>query len=263
MRADGNPLIGVFDSGVGGLSVLKAIRVLAPRSDLLYVADRLRAPYGTQSLDKVRTMSHEIASWLVTQGATTLVVACNTASAASLDSLRKANSEIPIVGMEPAVKPAAAMSQTGVIGVLATSTTFQSRLFESLVDVHAANVEVVPRACPQWVELVEDGQLDGPTVESSVAAEITPLLDDGADVLVLGCTHFSLLRPVIEKLAGTGVTVIDPAGAVATQAVRLAGQPKGDGRLTLAASGNRSDFARLALYIGIGEWSGTVLPFPG
>jgi glutamate racemase len=208
-------------------------------------------------------MSHEIASWLVERGATTIVVACNTASAAGLDSLREWSAEIPIVGMEPAVKPAAAASQTGVIGVLATATTFQSRLFESVVDTHAADVEVLPRACPQWVELVESGQFHGPEVESSVAAEITPLLDDGADVLVLGCTHFSLLRPTIERLAGAGITVIDPTGAVATQAVRVAGRPKGDGRLTLAASGDRSDFAKLAIDIGIGEWSGAVLPFPG
>lgn len=208
-------------------------------------------------------MSHEIASWLVEQGATTIVVACNTASAASLGSLRKGSPEIHFVGMEPAVKPAAAASQTGIIGVLATATTFQSRLFESLVESHAADVEVVPRACPQWVELVEGGHFDGPEVESSVAAEITPLLDDGADVLVLGCTHFSLLLPIIEKLAGSGSTVIDPAGAVATQAVRVASEPKGDGRLTLAASGDRSDFAQLAVDIGIGEWSGVVLPFPG
>lgn len=262
MRADGNPLIGVFDSGVGGLSVLKAIRALEPRSDLIYVADRGRAPYGTRSLDEVRTMSHEIASWLVNQGATTLVVACNTASAAALDSLREWNTEVSIVGMEPAVKPAASATETGIIGVLATAATFQGRLFESVVSTHTTNVEVVTQACPKWVELVENGDFDGPEVELSVAAEITPLLDSGADVLVLGCTHFSFLRPAIEKHAGIGITVIDPAKAVATQAVRVAGEPRGGGRLRLAASGDRPVFAKLAGDVGIGEWSGTVLPFP-
>lgn len=262
MRTDGNPLIGVFDSGIGGLSVLKAIRDLAPRSDLLYVADRGRAPYGTRSLDEVRTMSHEIASWLVKQGATTLVVACNTASAAGLDSLREWSAEVPIVGMEPAVKPAAAATKTGVIGVLATGTTFQGRLFESVVSTHATNVDVVTRACPQWVELVEGGRFEGPDVESAVAAEISPMLDNGADVLVLGCTHFSFLRPVIERHAGTGTVVIDPIDAVAAQAVRIAGNSRSAGRMRLAASGDRSVFAKLAGLTGIGEWSGIVLPFP-
>lgn len=255
-------MIGVFDSGLGGLSVLIEIKMLAPNADLLYVADRARAPYGNRSLDEVRSMSHEVATWLIQQGAETLVVACNTASAAALDSLRESGQEIPIIGMEPAVKPAAAASETGVIGVFATEATFQGRLFESLVSDQARNAKVVTRACPEWVEMVERGEFAGPDVDSTITAALIPMIDEGADVLVLGCTHFSFLRPVIERIAGPGITVIDPAPAVAAQTIRVAGVIGGEGRVRLAASGDPSVFARLASDVGIVYSSGEVLPFP-
>jgi glutamate racemase len=255
-------LIGVFDSGVGGLSVLSEIRALAPNVDLLYVADRDRAPYGNRSLDEVRSMSHEIAAWLVDRGAETIVVACNTASAAALDSLREWSPGIPIVGMEPAVKPAAATSETEIIGVFATEATFQGRLFESVVSIHAPGAKVVTQTCPDWVELVEQGRFSGPDVDTAVVAAVVPVIDQGADVLVLGCTHFSFLRPAIAKIAGPGITLIDPASAVATQTIRVAGTGEGQGRLGMAASGDRSVFAQLARDAGILDWSGEVLPFP-
>ncbi len=255
-------MIGVFDSGVGGLSVLKEIKALAPSADLLYVADRARAPFGTRSLDKVRSMSHELAAWLIDRGAETLVVACNTASAAALDSLREWSPGIPIVGMEPAVKPAAVSSDTGVIGVFATEATFQGRLFESVVSIHGRNAKVVTQACPEWVELVEQGKFSGPDVDTTVAAALAPVIDQGADALVLGCTHFSFLRPTIEKIAGPEVMVIDPAPAVAAQTIRVAGAIEGEGRLRLAASGDTSVFAQLARDVGIADCSGEVLPFP-
>ena len=242
--------------------MLQEIRGLAPSADLLYVADRARAPFGTRSLDEVRSVSHEVAAWLAGNGATTIVVACNTASAAGLDSLREWSPGIPIVGMEPAVKPAVAATETGVIAVFATAATFQGRLFESVVSTHAGSAEVVARACPDWVDLVETGRLHGPEVESAVEAAVTPTISEGADVLVLGCTHFSFLRPTIEKIAGPGITVIDPASAVAAQTIRVAGLIEGEGRLRLAASGDTSVFARLARDVGIVDWSGEVLPFP-
>ncbi len=255
-------MIGVFDSGVGGLSVLVEIKTLAPDADLLYVADRARAPYGIRSLDEVRSMSHEVATWLISQGAETLVVACNTASAAALDSLRESWPAIPIVGMEPAVKPAAATSETGVIGVFATEATFQGRLFESVVRDSARKAKMVTRACPEWVEMVERGEFAGPRVDATVAAALVPVMDEGADVLVLGCTHFSFLKPTIERIAGPGITVIDPAPAVAAQTNRVAGVIEGEGRVRLAASGDPSVFARLASGVGIVDSSGEVLPFP-
>ncbi|MFV1960732.1 MAG: glutamate racemase [Acidimicrobiia bacterium] len=255
-------MIGVFDSGVGGLSVLREIRALAPNVDLLYVADRDRAPYGNRSLDEVRSMAHEIAAWLVDRGAETIVVACNTASAAALDSLREWSPGIPIVGMEPAVKPAAATSETEIIGVFATEATFQGRLFESVVSTHAPDAKVVTQACPDWVELVEQGRFSGPDVDTAIVAAVVPVIDQGADVLVLGCTHFSFLRRAIAKIAGPGITLIDPAPAVAAQTIRVAGTGEGQGRLGMAASGDRSVFAQLARDVGIVDWSGEVLPFP-
>ncbi len=239
-------MIGVFDSGVGGLSVLRQIRIEIPDADLLYVADRGRAPYGLRPLSEVRAFSHEIAEWLLARGASTLVVACNTASAAALDDLRSTHHEVPIVGMEPAVKPAALSTKSRVIAVFATAATFQGRLFESVVSRFTEGVEVIPRACPKWVEIVEDGQTEGEDVMALLESDIRPVLEMGADTVVLGCTHFSFLRPAIEVLVGPEVTVIDPANAVARQTARVAPTSNGAGSLMLAASGDLAEFTELA-----------------
>lgn len=237
-------MIGVFDSGVGGLSVLTEIRKALADADLIYVADRGRAPYGTKTLTEVESMSADVARWLLERGATCLVVACNTASAAALESLRDRYPEIPIVGMEPAVKPAALVSKTGKVAVLATAATFQGRLFESVVSRFAEGVEVRTRACPEWVELVETGVIDGPRAEAEVGPTVEEATRDGADVIVLACTHFSFLKPLISRM--TGIEVVDPAPAVAAQTGRVAPAPGGSGRLTLAASGDIAEFSRLA-----------------
>lgn len=239
-------VIGIFDSGIGGLSVLGEIRALLPRADLLYVADRARAPYGNSSLAEVAVMSHGIASWLMDRGATTIVVACNTASAAALQSLRGQHTAMPIVGMEPAVKPAAEMTKTGKIGVFATAATFQGELFDSVVDRYAGSAEIHATACPQWVDLVERGLVSGREVTEAVEAQVRPAVDAGVDVLVLGCTHFSFLKQRIQEAAGPGVTVYDPAPAVATQVSRVAPTLAGGGLLQLAASGDVEEFVRLA-----------------
>jgi glutamate racemase len=254
-------VIGVFDSGVGGLGVLREIHRLVPGADLLYVADRGRAPYGPRSLVEVQEFSREIAGWLIERGASTLVVACNTASAAALDELRAQHPRFPIVGMEPAVKPAAEITASGVIAVFATAATFQGRLFESVVSRFGKGATVLTRACPEWVELVEGGLVAGPQVESSVAGWVLPVVEAGADALVLGCTHFSFLKPLIEQTAGEGVTVIDPAPAVALQTSRVAGLTPGSGLITLAASGDRRRFAELALQLA-GLETPDVLAFP-
>jgi len=239
-------VIGVFDSGVGGLSVLREIRAELPQADLLYVADRARAPYGPRELAQVQEFAHEIVVWLIDRGATTLVVACNTASAAALDELRLTHPYLPIVGMEPAVKPAAAATTSGVIAVFATAATFQGRLFESVVSRFTEGVTVIPRACPEWVVQVETGVVDGFEVEDLVAAVVASVVAEGADTLVLGCTHFSFLRPTIERVAGPDVIVIDPAAAVARQTSRVAFDPDGTGLLLMAASGDLEQFATLA-----------------
>jgi glutamate racemase len=189
------------------------------------------------------------------------VVACNTASAAALDELRILHPDLPIVGMEPAVKPAADLTTSGVIAVFATAATFQGRLFESVVSRFGKGASVITRACPEWVELVEAGILRGPKVEAAVARWVGPAIEAGADALVLGCTHFSFLRPVIEEMAGEGVTVIDPAPAVALQTARVARESDGSGTVTLAASGDLRRFAELANELA-GLHTGSILHFP-
>lgn len=237
-------MIGVFDSGVGGLSVLGEIRAALPRADLAYVADRARSPYGTKTLQEVEAISTEVAGWLIEHGATCLVVACNTASAAALESLRARYPETPVVGMEPAVKPAALASRSGKVAVCATAATFQGRLFASVVDRFASHLDVLTRACPQWVDLVERGEVMGRRASTSVRSIVDPLVEEHADVIVLACTHFSFLKPLIED--ASGLDVIDPAKAVAAQTARVAPDVDGSGTLRLAASGDTREFARLA-----------------
>ena len=255
-------MIGVFDSGVGGLSVLREIRGLMPSADLLYLADRSRAPYGSRTLDDVRQISMGIGEWLIDQGASTLVVACNTASAAALETLRDRFPGLPIVGMEPAVKPAAARTGSGVIAVFATAATFQGRLFESVVSRHGTGVRVVARACPQWVELVEAGLVVGDEVERSLRAPLNEAMEAGGDVAVLGCTHFSFLAPAITAMAGEALTVIDPAPAVAAQTARVATESGGEGMLRLAASGDPARLVSLASSLAGVTTPHPVLEFP-
>lgn len=239
-------MIGVFDSGVGGLSVLTEIRREMPFADLLYLADQERAPYGVRTLGEVAEMTEQAARWLLDRGATTITIACNTASAAALHALRANHPDVPIVGMEPAVKPAAVSSATGVIGVVATAATFQGELFASVMQRHAAGATVLTRACPRWVELVERAQVDGPEAIRQVESCLAPILDAGADTLVLGCTHFGYLVPLIEQVAGPALTIIDPAPAVARQVARIASADAGEGRLRLATSGEPARLERVA-----------------
>jgi glutamate racemase len=239
-------MIGVFDSGVGGLSVLTEIRRLLPRSDLLYLADQERAPYGVRSLDEVAAMANDVTGWLLDRGATVVTIACNTASAAALHQLRALHPGVPFVGMEPAVKPAAVRTTSGVIGVVATSATFQGELFASVVQRHSQGARIVTQACPSWVELVEASMIDGPEARARVERCLAPILDEGADTLVLGCTHFGYLVPLIGQVAGPALTIIDPAPAVARQVARIASDHPGEGRLRLATSGDPDRLARVA-----------------
>ncbi len=239
-------MIGVFDSGVGGLGILREMLPAFSGEHVVYVADRARAPYGSRSIDEVRSFSHDVASTLIERGASTVVVACNTASAGALSSLRSSFPEIAFVGMEPALKPAREATRSGVVGVLATEVTFQGELFSSLIDQFAADLTVLTRAAPEWVELVESGTIEGPEAEAAVSVHITPLLEAGADVIVLGCTHFPFLDTTINKVANGTATLIDPAGAVARQARRV--HESGEDRPTLQAlaSGDLDEFERLS-----------------
>lgn len=243
--------------------MLAEIRSELPEANLLYVADRARCPYGTRSLEEVRYLSHEVADWLVEKGASTLVVACNTASAAALHSLRAELTGIRVVGMEPAVKPAALTTKTGVIAVFATDTTFQGALYDSVVGRHAGDKRIITRACPDWVELVESGDIVSARGRALVAGPVQQVVAEGADRLVLGCTHFSFLRGIIESVAGPEVAIVDPTPAVAAQTARVATQIGGDGELRLAASGDTSELEYLLRRLTSLKASAPVLPFPG
>jgi glutamate racemase len=215
-------VIGVFDSGVGGLSVLREVRRLLPAADLVYLADQARAPYGERSLAQVRQYSEEIAAFLISLGAAPVVAACNTASAAALRHLRECWPEVPFVGMEPAVKPAATLTTSGVVGVLATQATFQGELFADLVARYGEGVRVLTRACPGLAARIEEVAPDDPDASEVLAGHARPLVEQGADVLVLGCTHYSFLQGGLAERVGPRVTIVDPAEAVARQVARVA-----------------------------------------
>jgi len=216
--------IGIFDSGVGGLSVLREFLELAPGHPVIYLADQAMAPYGERSLDEVRERSVAISSYLIARGCEVVVVACNSASAAALHHLRRVFPRIRFVGMEPAVKPAASVSERGVIGVLATDATFQGELYASVVDRHANGAIVVEQACPGLADAIERLGIAAPDTSELVARYVTPLRESGVDTLVLGCTHYPFVIDAITDAAGEGITVIDPAPAVAKQVLRVAGE---------------------------------------
>ena len=208
--------IAVFDSGVGGISVLKHIHHLLPNEHLLYVADCIHAPYGNKSAAEIQARCFAIADFLIAKDAKALVVACNTATAAAIDQMR-AKYSLPIIGMEPAVKPAAEASRSGIIGVLATTGTLQSAQFAALLESYGRNVEVVTQACVGLVECVERGELSQESTRALVKRYCQPLLDEGADSIVLGCTHYPLLKSLIQEVVGADVVLIDTGAAVASQ----------------------------------------------
>jgi glutamate racemase len=213
--------VGIFDSGVGGLSVLREIRRLLPGLPLVYIADQAHIPYGNKPLEDIRHFSFEITRLLLARGARLIVVACNTASAAALSSLREAHPDIPFVGMEPAVKPASQQTHSRVVGVLATPATFHGRMYSTLVERFAQDVQILTSTLPGLVEAIERGELETPATRAILAGAIRPMVEAGADTLVLGCTHFPFVLPLIRRIAGKGVTVIDPAPAVARRAAFL------------------------------------------
>ncbi|MGX5218314.1 glutamate racemase [Pseudomonas sp. S9] len=216
-----NAPVGVFDSGVGGLSVLAEIRQLLPHESLLYVADSAHVPYGEKSPEFIRQRCRAIAGFLLEQGAKALVLACNTATVAGAADLRQLYPDLPIIGMEPAVKPAAAITRSGVVGVLATSGTLKSAKFAALLDQFASGVRVVTQPCPGLVEQIEAGDLEGPATRALLERYVEPLLAQGCDTLILGCTHYPFIKPLLRQLVPDNVGLIDTGAAVAKQLQRL------------------------------------------
>lgn len=213
--------VGIFDSGVGGLSVLRAIRALLPAQPLLYFGDQAHVPYGSRSLEEVRQFALGITRFLLSRGAKLIVVACNTASAAALQHLRSEFPEVPFVGMEPAVKPAAESSRTHRVGVLATPATFQGALYASVVERFASSTILFQNTVPGLVQEIEAGRLDGRRSRKILRAALQPMLEQQIDTVVLGCTHFPFVIPLIQEIVGPQVQVIDPAPAIARQTRRL------------------------------------------
>ena len=212
--------VGVFDSGVGGLSVLREIRALLPAESLLYVADSGHVPYGEKSPEFIRERCRLIAGFLLGQGAKALVLACNTATVAGVAELRELYPQLPIIGMEPAVKPAAAATRSGVVGVLATTGTLKSAKFAALLDRFASDVRVVTQPCPGLVERIEAGALDGAATRELLQGFVAPLLAEGCDTLILGCTHYPFIRPLLRELLPASVSLVDTGAAVARQLQR-------------------------------------------
>ena len=242
-----NQPIGLFDSGVGGLSVWREIARQLPHENTLYFADQIHIPYGPRSLDQIRSFSEAITRYLIACGAKLIVVACNTASAAALKHLRATFPDVPFVGMEPAVKPAAQQTRTGVVGVMATPATFQGELFASVVERFANGVKLINQVCPGLVEQVEAGQLNTPETVALLDRFLTPIRSGGADTIVLACTHYPFVIDAIRQLA-PGIDVIDPAPAIARQVNRvlsdreLLASPDQIGQHRFITSGDRAHF---------------------
>jgi glutamate racemase len=217
MGGDSRP-VGVFDSGIGGLTILRELVRALPDERFIYFGDDANCPYGPRPEHEVIDLSLAAARWLIGHDAKAIVVACNTASVSAREALRAAYPTIPFVVVVPAVKPAAAMTRTGTVILAATARAINDRYTHELIDAFTRGVRVIPVACPHLVELVEEGHLTGPEPESALEGYLRPALDEGADVVVLGCTHFPALRVAVEAVVGPSVQVIDSGAAVAHQA---------------------------------------------
>lgn len=238
--------IGIFDSGIGGLTIYKAIRELMPNQELIYVADSIHLPYGDKSMNEILQYSKGISERLMEKGCQTIVIACNTASAAALHPLRKIYHNSTFVGMEPAVKPAAEQTQSGVVGVIATVATFQGELFKSVVERHGAGVKVIERPCPGLVQQIEAGHCNSIETETMLRHWLEPMLASGMDRLVLACTHYPFVLSLLQKICGTSVTIIDPAPAIARQVVRVVREQSTVSTDSYFTTGNKTQFVQAA-----------------
>jgi glutamate racemase len=217
-QATADAPIGVFDTGVGGLTILRDLLRELPDERYLYFGDTGNCPYGVRPEDEIRRLALAIADFLAAQRVKLMVVACNTISVVALDALRAAHPDIPFVGVVPAVKPAARLTRVGRVGVASTEASARGDYLRRLIAEHAQGVAVSAVGCPRLVLLAEAAELDGPVVEATIREDIAPLLADGVDVLVLGCTHFPAMRPAFERVVGPDVQVIDSGAAIARRA---------------------------------------------
>lgn len=242
--------VAIFDSGVGGLSVAREIRRALPAEHLLYLADHAYVPYGDRTTEEVRARTLAAGRWLEARGARVLVVACNTASGAALETLRE-HLGIPVIGMEPAVKPAVAATRNGRVGVMATAGTLRSERYARLVANHADGSRVIAQPCPGLADLIEDGHLDGDALRAAVEGFAAPLREAGVDTVVLGCTHYPFVRETIAAALGPGVSIVDSGHAIARQTERILSErgelaAGGPGSLRLLTTGDPAEVAPVA-----------------
>ncbi|NND15695.1 MAG: glutamate racemase [Eudoraea sp.] len=214
-----NP-IGLFDSGLGGISIWQAVHSMLPRESTLYLADSKHAPYGEKSKEEILALAEKNTEYLLSENCKLIVVACNTATTQAISHLRN-KYKVPFIGIEPAIKPAALDTKTNKIGVLATKGTLTSALFHSTATMHAAGVEVFEREGTGLVGRVEKGELDGPELEAHLRQLVQPMLDEGVDQLVLGCTHYPFLIPSLQKVLPESVTIVDCSFAIARQTAAI------------------------------------------
>lgn len=249
MKSDRRP-IALLDSGVGGLSILREVRRQLLNEDILYFADQGHVPYGPRPREEIRGFTAAITRFFIRNEAKLVVLACNAASAASLNHLREVFPRTGFVGMEPAIKPASERTRSKVIGVLTTRATFQGDLYASLVDKYARNLQVEVAICPEFVTLVENGQHATPLAKEVAAGILEPMIAAGADQIVLGCTHFPFLTPVLREILPDCADIVDPSGAVARQAGRRIRRRRNDpnhqGTVHYFTSGDVAKFTQLA-----------------
>ncbi len=247
--------IGVFDSGAGGLTILSELRKRLPNEDFVYYGDTAHCPYGIRNEEDITNLTIQACRFLIEQGVKLIVIACNTASQAALNTLR-ATFSLPFIGTVPAVKPAARATRRGRIGIAATNRSVKANYLRHLIDDFASDIQVYAVGCPELVTLVEQGQLESPEVDETLRQSLQPLLENKVDVIVLGCTHFPALRPAIERVVGNQILVIDSGAAIArhTQTIldtegltRPSQVPGGD--LQIWCSGNEDEFSHVASLI--------------
>lgn len=248
--------IGIFDSGVGGLSVLREIRASMPFENIIYLGDQGHVPYGPRPMEQIQSFSEGITRYLLGRESKIVVVACNTASAAALNILRQNFPDVQFVGMEPAVKPAAEKTLTGKVGVLATPATFQGALYASVVERFANGVELYQDTCNGLVQQIENGNLSGDETRRILENALHPMLEKNIDTIVLGCTHYLFVIPLIKEIVGENVRVIDPAPAVARQVKRLlearGAENKHEGGVRFVTSGEADKFkSNLRILLGV------------
>ena len=237
-------MIGILDSGVGGLSVMREIRAKLPEQSLTYIGDTAWCPYGNKDFCEIRNRTFALSDFLISKGAELIVVACNSATIVAIEALRSRHC-IPFVGMEPGVKPASDLTQTGTIGVLATEASLAGEKFHSLIATHAQDLRVITQPCPKFVEFVERGILEGDEVNQAIDEYTSSLLAANADVFILGCSHYPFLRPALEARLPNHIQFIDTGGAIARRVGQQFLTTPEQNEVNVLTTGDPKEFSRL------------------